>query len=74
VVEKVRCDDKYNYMEIEPITSMPKGIPVRATEKIDFRCFFEVKKRIKQIADTRQSSMTKVILEALDDYLPRAIC
>ena len=74
MVEKVRCHDKYKCMKIDQITSMPKGIPARATEKIDFRCFFEVKKRIKQIADTRQSSMTKVILEALDDYLPRAIC
>jgi hypothetical protein len=74
MVEKVRLGDKYKYMTIDQITSVSKGIPAKATEKIDFRCFFDVKKRIRQIAETKKSSMTKVILEALDDYLPRAVC
>jgi predicted HicB family RNase H-like nuclease len=55
-------------MEINKTTNMPKNIPPRATSKVDFRCYPEVKARVKANADARKTSLTKIILEALDLY------
>ena len=51
------------------IKNNPTHIPIRATEKIDIRCFPHTKNRIKELADTNHSSITKVVLEALEFYL-----
>ena len=47
---------------------MPTHIPIKCTSKIDFRCYDHVKDKIKAIADSNDTSMTKVILDALDVY------
>jgi hypothetical protein len=56
-------------MTIDKITNMPTHIPIRATEKIDIRCFLHTKNRIRELADSKKSSITKVVLEALEKYL-----
>jgi hypothetical protein len=64
----VRPKDKYLSMIIDSTKNMPIQIPERCTSKIDFRCFPHIKERIKVIADSNDTSMTKVILDALDVY------
>jgi hypothetical protein len=34
---------------------MPRQIPIRASEKIDFRCYPEVKARVKANADAKKN-------------------
>ena len=67
-IEKVRPKDKYLSMTIDSNTNMPTHIPIKCTSKIDFRCYHHVKDKIKAIADSNDTSMTKVILDALDVY------
>ena len=55
-------------MDIDPLTNMPRQIPIRATEKIDFRCYPEVKARVKANANAKKTSQTKILLEALAFY------
>lgn len=47
---------------------MPIHIPCRCTSKIDFRCYPEVKDRVKNEADEADTSMTNIILKALSFY------
>jgi len=42
--------------------------PIRATEKIDFRCYPEAKARVKANANAKKTSQTKILLEALEVY------
>jgi hypothetical protein len=51
-----------------PIHVIPENIPKRATEKIDFRCFPEFKARVKEIAEKKNYSMSKIMLDAFDIY------
>jgi hypothetical protein len=64
----VRPKDKYLSMEINPLTNMPTHIPNKCTAKIDFRCFPHVKEKVKAMAESRDTSITKVVLDALDVY------
>jgi hypothetical protein len=68
-IDLVRPQDKYLYMTIDSNTNMPTHIPSKCTAKIDFRCFPHVKERIKSIADSNDTSMTKVILDTLEKHL-----
>ena len=56
-------------MTIDKKTNMPTHIPIRATEKIDIRCLPHTKNRIKELAEANNSSISKVVLEALEIYL-----
>jgi uncharacterized protein (DUF1778 family) len=56
-------------MTIDKKTNMPTHIPIRATEKIDIRCYPHTKTRIKELAEANNSSISKVVLEALEIYL-----
>jgi hypothetical protein len=67
-MDLVRLKDKYLYMTIDPDTNAPIHIPTKCTAKIDFRCFPQVKNKIKALAESNDTSMTKVILDALDIY------
>lgn len=64
--------DKYLSMEIDKNSNMPIKIPQKATSKVDFRCYPEVKAKIKATADSKQTSITKIILEALFNYYERS--
>ena len=55
-------------MIIDKSTNIPIHIPCRCTSKIDFRCYPEVKDRVKHEADEADTSMTNIILEALSFY------
>jgi acetylornithine deacetylase/succinyl-diaminopimelate desuccinylase-like protein len=69
LMDLVRLKDKYLFMTIDPDTNAPNHIPTKCTAKIDFRCFPHVKEKIKKIADENETSMTKVILDALEKPL-----
>jgi hypothetical protein len=56
-------------MTIDKKTNIPSHIPIRATEKIDIRCYPHTKIRIKELAEANDSSISKVVLEALEIYL-----
>ena len=68
-MDLVRPKDKYLSMIIDSKTNMPTHIPEKCNAKIDFRCFPHLKEKIKEIADENKTSITKVILHALDVYL-----
>jgi hypothetical protein len=67
-MDLVRPKDKYLSMTIDSKTNMPTHIPIKCTSKIDFRCYDHVKEKIKAIADANDTSMTKVILDAINVY------
>jgi hypothetical protein len=68
LMDLVRLKDKYLSMTIDLVTNAPIQIPNKCTAKIDFRCFPQVKNKIKAHAESNDTSMTKVILDALEVY------